>query len=1060
MPEARFAKFARPGTEGLLRRDRLFARLDEAVGQPLVWIAAPPGAGKTSLLSSWIEERRLPCLWYQVDAGDADPAAFFYYLGLAVVGVLGCKESPPLFTLDARDVTAFARRWFRDLFAQVPDEFVLVFDNLHEAAETAAVQEIVAEAMTQAPSGVHIVAISRFDPPARFAGPAATRRLTRLDWAELQFTREEAAELTAVLGVPPSANLRALQDQVDGWAAGIVLLAESLRRTPAAATVASPAHLETIFEYFATLLFDDAPPDERDMLMRMSMLPSMTASMAQVITGRPEAAKVLGTMARRNLFVTRRAGTEPVYEFHVLVRTFLRARAREALAPKEYQRLTASAAALLQTTGQMEDARVLFAETGNWDAYAELLCRVAPQFIRQGRRETLRMWFVPIPQSLIEADPRLLHWLGVVRTASDPLTARDLLARAFDGYGAVADTAGQLLAAAQIADSFYIDGTNWRPLDPWIDRIEVLLEACGWKLAAEPAARAAASLLRARLFRCPQDAATLDRVRQVSENLETIGDPDILLDVGTALMACLWWRGDADGVEHLIARLQPVMESGRPEPRTRSIHLWWSGLHAVHLIEPERALDLFERGRMLVDDSGLAPLSGEFERGQIALLVQAGKFGAALVQLEQRIRPCLDGASLHLRLGYYLHSAQSHLGLGDPERALDLIKRAEALCESSAFTFYRIIFGPMLGRILIALHRPEEARAVFERTLALLGDHGGPWMRGVARIGLAHALLEEGDRIKALEMLQAGFAELRCMRYFWGSGWYSTYDPTVLMEALRHRIEPEYVRHLIRHRTIGCPEPDFDEWPWTLRVCAFGTWRVDVHGSPARGNGGKSGHRLSDLLKALVALGPDPIDARLLADMLWPDSEADAGVNSLQVAVYRLRKWLKREDALVVADGTLRLDASICWVDVWAFDRGIERLRTIDPGEADWEPMALHMLSLYRGPLFAHELTQSWMLAPRDQRHRSLLWLARRLGDLFERRGAVDDAIQLYQRVLDIDPVAEELYQRLMACQSRVGNRTEALDTYRRCREQLAASLAVAPSGETERLHLALRAGG
>lgn len=1060
MPEARFAKFARPGTDGLVRRDRLFARMDEARGQPLVWIAAPPGAGKTSLVSSWIEERQVTCLWYQVDAGDADPAAFFYYLGVAVAALLGSKETPPLFTLDARDLGAFARRWFRDLFAQVPDEFVLVFDNLHEAAENSAMQEIVVEATGQAPAGVQIIAISRFEPPARFAGQSATRRLAKLDWSHLQFTPEEATALATALGVPLSVDVQAVQNQVDGWAAGIVLVAESLRRAPSATTVASPTHLETVFEYFATLLFDDAPPDARDMLVRMSMLPSMTAAMAQVITGNPDAARVLATMARRNLFVVRRAGVETIYEFHALVRTFLRARARDELSAKEHQRLTASAAALLQTTGQIADALALFAETGSWDAYTELLCKVAPQLIRQGRRRTLQGWIAPVPQELVDGDPRLLFWLGVIRTASDPLAARELLSRAFDGYAEAGESAGQLLAAAQIADSFYSDGENWRPLDAWIDRLEALVATQGWNLSAEPTARAAASLLRAELHRRPQDSAMLEHVQRVSENLESIGDPDLLLDAGTALMACLWWRGDADGVERLIARLEPVLESGKPEPRTRSNHLWFSGLHAVHLLESERAVAVFERGRSLVDDSGLAPLSCEFERGQIAPLIQAGKYAAALTQLEQKIRPHLDGPSLHLRFGYYLHSAQGHLGLGDAERALDLIKRLEALCESAGHALYTIVCGPVLGRILIALRRPAEARAVFERTLARLGADGSPWLRGTARIGLANALLVDGDRVRAFEEMQAGFADLRQTRYFWGASWYSTFDPAVLVEALRYRIEPEYVRHLIRHRGIGCPEPDFDDWPWSVRVHSLGAWRVDVQGSPVRGNGGKSGHRLSDLLKALVAFGPDPIDARLLADTLWPDSEADAGVNSLQVAVYRLRKWLRREDALVVADGTLRLDAAFCWVDAWAFDRGIERLRTIHAGEADWEPLAWRVLSLYRGPLFAHELAQSWMLAPRDQRHRSLLWLTRRLGDQLERRGAVSDAIQLYQRVLDIDPVTEELYRRLMACQSRAGNRTEALDTYRRCREQLAAALAVAPSGETERLHLALRAGG
>ncbi len=1061
MPEARLAKLARPSTEGLLRRERLFACLDEARWQPMVWVAAPPGAGKTSLVSSWIEERALPCLWYQVDAGDADPATFFYYLGIAVTDMLGGKVVPPLFTIDfADDLDAFTRRWFRDLFTQVPGSFVLVFDNYQEAPEDCALQAIVAEAAAQVPRGMKVVAISRFEPPARFAKLRATRRLVELDWAQLQLTPDETAAMAVELGIPSSLDLQTVHERVTGWAAGLVLLAESLRRVPAATTLVSDAHLDSIFDYFATLIFDETPADSRDMLMRMSVLPRMTASMAQVITGQTEAAKVLASLARRNLFVTRRPGVDTTYEFHALFRAFLRARAVDGLSRVEHQRLTASAAALLQTTGQAEDALALFSENGSWDAFIDLLCGQAQGYLQQGRRQTLHDWIVLLPQDRIETTPRLLHWLGVTRMAQQPAAARELLARAFDGFTIARDRAGQLMAAAQIADGFYRDSENWRPLDVWIERIEALLESCAWDLSGEPAVRAAASLLRARLYRCPQTRATLDLVQRLLDRLDTITDPDMLLDTGNSLIACLWWRGDADNVERLIARLQPLVDSGRPGPRTRSIHLWWSGLHAVQLVETDRAMALLERGRTLVDDSGLAPLSHEFERVQIVPLIQAGKFTAALAKLEQRILPYLDGAPLQLRMTYYLNCAQCHLGLGDGERALELVKRAEALCDTAANVLYQTIVWPMVGRVFIALQRPAEARAVFERMLTVLGEHGSPWLRGATRVGIAHALLTEGDGPGARDLLRSGLAELRQTRYFWSAPLFSTYDPTLLAEALRHDIEPDYVRHVIRHRGIGCLEPDLASWPWAVRVHALGVWRVDVQGAAVRSNGGKTGHRLSDLLKALVAYGPDPIDVRLLADALWPDSEADAGVNSLQVAVYRLRRWLKREEALVVADGTLRLDPAFCWVDAWAFDRIVEKLRKLDPGDPGWEEKAREALDLYRGGLFARELTQGWMLAPREQRHRGLMWLATHLGDHLEHRAAVGDAVQLYQRILDIEPVAEELYRRLMACQSRMGNRTEALDTYRRCREHLAAALSVAPSGETERLHLALRAAG
>jgi LuxR family transcriptional regulator, maltose regulon positive regulatory protein len=66
------AKLTRPKAHRALPRERVFAHLDESRQRPLVWVTSPPDAGKTTLVSSYIESRKLKALWFQVDAGDTD----------------------------------------------------------------------------------------------------------------------------------------------------------------------------------------------------------------------------------------------------------------------------------------------------------------------------------------------------------------------------------------------------------------------------------------------------------------------------------------------------------------------------------------------------------------------------------------------------------------------------------------------------------------------------------------------------------------------------------------------------------------------------------------------------------------------------------------------------------------------------------------------------------------------------------------------------------------------------------------------------------------------------
>ena len=136
MPKHALAKLARPRLYDPFPRERLFRRLDESSAQPLTWIAAPPGAGKTTLVASYLESYKLPSFWYQLDSDDSDPATFIRYLVELAKQLGGRKRlSLPYLTPEyLSDIRGFARRFFRNMFARFPESGTLVLDNCRRSS--------------------------------------------------------------------------------------------------------------------------------------------------------------------------------------------------------------------------------------------------------------------------------------------------------------------------------------------------------------------------------------------------------------------------------------------------------------------------------------------------------------------------------------------------------------------------------------------------------------------------------------------------------------------------------------------------------------------------------------------------------------------------------------------------------------------------------------------------------------------------------------------------------------------------------------------------------------
>jgi hypothetical protein len=170
-------------------RERLFALLDEArEHKPAICVVGPPGAGKTTLVASWLDARGIKGIWYQVDPGDADLATFFYYLGEAAKPFArkGLRPLPLLTPEYLHDVEGFSRRFFRELFSRLPEGATLVLDNYQEVAPEQLFHQFIANAVDEVPAGMTLVAVSRRDPPDCYARLIANENVAFVDWEALK----------------------------------------------------------------------------------------------------------------------------------------------------------------------------------------------------------------------------------------------------------------------------------------------------------------------------------------------------------------------------------------------------------------------------------------------------------------------------------------------------------------------------------------------------------------------------------------------------------------------------------------------------------------------------------------------------------------------------------------------------------------------------------------------------------------------------------------------------------------------------------------------------------
>jgi LuxR family transcriptional regulator, maltose regulon positive regulatory protein len=1044
-PLTALSKITAPRLSGAHLNERLFDLLDEARARPAVWVHGPPGAGKTTLVASYLKARGLRPLWYRLDEGDADLATFFYYLGLAAREAAPKKKAAYSLLRPeySRGIPAFTRRFFENLFKHLPPRCVLVFDDYHEVPPDALLQECLPLALSEIPPARNVILISRSEPPPQLARLRVNGAVHILPPDALRLTEIEAEGLIQRRGGAGRRDVAALVERTQGWVAGLVLLLEA--GTSETAAPAGSFVPDVMFDYFAGEIFREMDTDAQNDLLQLAFLPSASARMAESLTGRREAGAMLEALSRRNYFTSKDIEAEPHYRLHPLFREFLLSTARARLSSEELASIRRRAAEALEAAGQPNEAIELLSADEAWTEIAAIIRRWAKGLFEQGRGQTLAAWLDRLPATLLNDSAWLCYWRGAALLWTDPGRNQSFLERAYELFKSDREPTGVFLAWATICDAIRFNpSADQRQLDRMDQQLDALTAeypafpspevalsvALGAYTALERRApnSAKAEIWRKRALALAQSDTTIGRREYVGFMIAIYDLQSGRIDQARALLDNLPAPAAMDRAplaqhlgflvnayfqqvtSHMQACLATVSESVETSDRT-GIHIW----DAITIGQAVMVCDAF----------------GQFSEAENWLRLMAKRSATTT--------------------SFYDTATAMHLSMkGDHQSARRHAEMATELASAVGWRFFEMMAEVTLAQVLFAAGERAGAEASLSRGQQMSDQFGVDGWQADCLV-LQSDLGFASDPVRSDEALRRGIGLARE-----AGGLVFQFLPAVLgrtcARALALGIEPAYVRSVISKRGLMPPDDDSENWPWPFEISTLGPFVLRKDSEPvafAR----KAPKKLVSLLKAIVAFGGADVPENKLVDALWSDQDGDAGHRAFSIALYRLRKLLDDPKAIVLANGCVALDPARCWIDTATFERLFRQAESaLREGSAQRHAeLCEKALALYRGDFLVAD-DEPWAAPTRERLRGKYIRAAFALTKHLIEAGDLEKAIECCKRGLEVAPLAEALCQDLIKCCERLGRGAEARVAYDRLRAALAADRGAAPSSRTEML--------
>ena len=1043
MKDDSLIKISPPRVSHAFLRERLFQELDTGMKFQQIWISSPAGSGKTTLVASYLKERNLSSLWYQIDDSDSDIANFFHFLGLAEKQINHRKKHmlPHLSPEYLPKILIFSRRFFEKLFRQVRTPCAIVFDNYQDVLSPA-FHGILAHGIESVPDGIAIIMISRASPPPEFARFIANNQMFTLGWNDVRFNLKESGMLLESRRKSVAVkSIETLHNMTEGWAVGLILAS----KVSDLAQSVSPNSDTAVFDYFAEEVLNKLDNKSKEFLLTTSILPNMRESVITKLTGDENAGNILASLYRNHLFIEKLELSEPGYVYHPLFKNFLVSFLKKNSSPEKIKEKTKLAALLLEQENQIDDAMFLYLQIGDFEKAAALIEAHAKIFLSQGRRQTLELRIKSIPAEQRRKFPWLEYWLGACAVGFNFSQGREHFTEAYRMFKADNNASGRFLAWVGIVDSILYSWDDFKPLDFWIDELDEILLCHPEYPSFEIEVLVSQAIFGALLYRRPEREKILKWEIQLDRIMPKIVDEYLRIAIKSNLLMYHLWVGNWPKATQLMRTLPSKSKTLDAYPLAQLLIYVTEAMYFWTMGDVENTDATITSGLALAEATGIH----NFDFLLLSVKLANTRDNADKEAISKKIQSMIP-ASHRLGVSNYYHNASCAAFLqNNIVLSLEYINTAIELTIQLG-TPIPLLYNSWAQTIIYAeLNEFEaceksiiDAKNINKKIKSAQFDFLGLLTR-------AWLAWKQNDKAKCIHHLRSSFLIGKKNGYLNVPYKIPSILARLCAVALEAEVELSFTRALITK--LQLIPPDFDareKWPWLFRFNTLGKFEIIKDNLPIHFSGKIQQIPLA-LLKALIGLGPENVSIEFLMDSLWPDAEGDHAHNSFNVALNRLRKLLGNENIVQLTGGQLSLNPDLCQIDIYELKKLLvlaeNALANPDFSEHGFKKYIRRLEDINKGTFLSGEDRYSWIFPVRESLASEMRQIFIKTALCYETSNQPQNEIMYLNKALKLDNLSEETIQKILVCYHRLNRKAEGVQLFKQWEKRLWNTLGIQP---------------